>query len=188
MLKKEKGQRCTRRPFKKSSKADRANPRKAQSPWRNAIEYDPLANAIERTRADLDRLGATSEDDRRYFETHPERDFYLRNSTPHEVFTGLSRGWVLVCQIEPGLRMRLPVDVFLHGNIVERAYETVDARIYDNEERAAKAFDWLTRHYTAANTHPAPYALVEKLRQKRRAAGEVTPHKSKSTQGQRRTK
>jgi hypothetical protein len=139
------------------------------SPWHNPPAYDPFAEFIERTRQDADRLDAVSEDDRRWFEAHPERNFHLRAVTPHERGTGYADDMILVAQVGPGLRWRIPVKCYFLANATPATREAFLASIpeHDTEKRAAEWFDQLTAHFTSCNTHADLYKIVQELRRKR---------------------
>lgn len=71
---------------------------------------DETMNAImDRVDRDLDGLDATSDGDRLWFEENPDRNFRLRDSTQHEKWTGTHPDEVLVCQLQEGARIRVPV-------------------------------------------------------------------------------
>jgi hypothetical protein len=121
-------------------------------------ELDDAADrAAKRAQRDADRLEATCDDDRRFFEAHPGRRFYLRCATPHERYAETSWDWTLVCQIAPGVRIRMPI-----------AFERVRlpaAEEHNTEEKCAQLFISLAAHFTPENTHPALYAAIEKMRE-----------------------
>lgn len=92
---------------------NKAASRKSQaSPWANAPVYDPWADVIQRWRADADRLEATSEDDRRWFEANPGRDFHIREATPHERHVGQSDSAILVVRLPNIGRARFSIEVY----------------------------------------------------------------------------
>jgi hypothetical protein len=74
---------------------------------------------------------------------------------------------VLVAQLEPGLRLRIPLICL---NLVPpRLCDAFLASVpeYDTERRAAAAFDRRAPHYTPRNTQPGLYKVVRELRRKR---------------------
>ncbi len=137
------------------------------SPWYNPPAYDPLAEVIKRIQRDADRLDAVAADDAAFFEAHPKRNFHLRAATPHERDAGTAYQLVLVAQITPGVRWRIPVSWPFPPHLREAFLGTVPEN--DTEERAAATFDRIAPHFTAQNTHPGLYRIVQELRRRRRA-------------------
>ncbi len=66
-------------------------------------------SAIKLPAKDRAALRRLSEDDRRWFERHPDREFRLRKPAPRELGMMQAQGssHVLVRQVLPGCRMRL---------------------------------------------------------------------------------
>ncbi|PWT94422.1 MAG: hypothetical protein C5B53_13195 [Candidatus Melainabacteria bacterium] len=92
---------------------------------------DELEEVMQRTNADLSGLEETSEGDRLWFEARPKRNFRLREATAHERSVGTHSDHVLVCQVEPGTRARLPVIVSDMVD-VDRAPEAMCAAIFEH--------------------------------------------------------
>ena len=86
---------------------------------------------MRRTNEDLGGLEETSEADRLWFEARPKRNFRLREATEHERSVGTHSDQVLVCQVEPGTRARLPVIVSDMVD-VDRAPEPMCAAIFEH--------------------------------------------------------
>jgi hypothetical protein len=140
----------------KSSCISKNNPdlQNRQSPWANVTAYDPLAEVVRRSQADADRLEATSDDDKAWFDANPGRSFHLRNATPHELDTGLACSWMLVARYSTG-RIRLPVPI--------PALAAHDALEHDTKEKARQLFDRLTWGWTAENLHPFPFGVLQEI-------------------------
>jgi hypothetical protein len=68
-------------------------------------------SAIKLPAKDRAALRRLSEDDRRWFEARPGREFRLRKPAPRELGMMQAQGasHVLVRQVQPGFRMRLPM-------------------------------------------------------------------------------
>jgi len=142
------------------------------SPWYNPPAYDPVAEFIKRIQRDADRLDAVAADDAAFFEAHPERNFHLRAATPHERDRNIAYDMVLVSRVAPGLRLRLPIACSAPLGLREAILASVPE--YDTEERAATTFDRIELHFTAQNTNPGLYRIVQELRRRRRkCAGNI---------------
>ena len=140
--------------FDKSQNRTASRKSQAQSPWAgfSPSTCDPLDDVILRSRADADRLQATSNNDAAWFDANQARRFHIREATPHEKWTGLAPGSVLVVRYSEG-RLRLPVP-----------YVGVDAPWKDIEEEGRMLFDLLTDHFTAANTDPYAFGVIQEIR------------------------
>jgi hypothetical protein len=138
------------------------------SPWYNPPAYDPLAEVIKRIQRDADRLDAMSADDAAFFEANPARNFHLRAATPHERKAGTAFDMVLVAQLEPGVRLRIPVACDFPPDLRDGILASVPE--YDTEERTAATFDRIAPVYTPEKTPPGLYRIIQELRRRRRAA------------------
>jgi hypothetical protein len=157
MKRKEKARRWERRANRKTSCISKNNPdlQNRQSPWANIPAYDPLADIVQRSQADAERLDATCADDVAWFDANPRRRFQIRNATPHELDTGLACSWMLVARYSTG-RMRLPAPF--------PALAAHDALEHDTEEKARELFGWLTAHFTEQNAHPFLFGVIKEIR------------------------
>ena len=125
------------------------------SPWYNPPAYDPVAEVIKRIQRDADRLDAVTEDDRRWFEAHPERDFHVRVAAPTERDVGTAYDLVLVSQVAPGVRWRCPIACG-----APRAELASVAEYFDTADRAAGLFDAVSPNFHPANTCRGLYRMI----------------------------
>lgn len=78
--------------------------------WYQGTSTDEeLQEVMRRTEDDREGLEQTSEDDRIWFEAHPDANFRIRDASDHEKAVGTHCNQVLVVQLEPGVRVRLDV-------------------------------------------------------------------------------
>ena len=113
----------------------------AEGHERRRIEADRRRRMLERSAARVVHstpqtvLKDQSDCDAEWFRSHPDRNHYVRRRTEGEIPPHLDWGWswVVVRQIEPGMRIRLPFGV-LHGR-----RKFLD--LVSTEEGAAWAFE-----------------------------------------------
>jgi hypothetical protein len=137
------------------------------SPWSNPAAYDSVAAFIKRIQRDAGRLDAVAADDAAFFEAHPERNFHLRAATAHERDAGIAYDFVLVGQAAPGVRLRIPITCDFPPGLRDGILASVPE--YDTEEGAGATFDRISPRYTARNTNPGLYRIIQELRRRRRA-------------------
>jgi hypothetical protein len=88
--------------------------RKSQSPWAgySTPADDPIADIARRSQADAGRLDATCVDDATWFDEHPDRDFHIREATPHERDIGFAQEAVLAVRLPNIGQARIPLEVY----------------------------------------------------------------------------
>jgi hypothetical protein len=74
---------------------------------------------------------------------------------------------VLVAQLEPGVRLRIPVACDFPPSLRDGILASVPE--YDTEERAAATFDGIAPHYRRVSTPRGLYRIIQELRRRRRA-------------------
>lgn len=126
----------------------------------DAPRYDPNADFTERAELDPERLEATRNDDRAWFDAHPARLFHVRPVTPHERACGADAPIMLVCR-KPGGRIRLggPFSLLLR--------ELMNLEALDTDERAGELFDQATADKTRENTDKREWLAIEWIKRRR---------------------
>jgi hypothetical protein len=127
--------------------------RRSQSPWSSAPAVNFDAEFLARVKKDADRLEATVEDDRLWFEANPHRQYHAREATPHESYVSGQSDWVLVVRIAHGNRLRLPFKLIMEDGF--------DVAACDNDATGAEIFERFKQDI--ANSDPAFFGVLEKL-------------------------
>ncbi|MGA7323866.1 MAG: hypothetical protein WBX25_05155 [Rhodomicrobium sp.] len=130
------------------------------SPWSEPPRQQNWEDEIQgKLNGDLDRLEATANDDRLFFEDHPGRRFHLRLATPHERYLDAGQALTLVVNVGPGLRVRIGVAAIFNDGFVPDDDEGACKKLF---EQLAPSLSPQTRSLTeTVNADPGRERKVE---------------------------